>query len=246
VLRHSALTDRSIWIGFDPGTAETEAFAVARRSIRKWLSEPIQINMLSLHMLRTAGLYWRPTELRKGRLFDVISDAPMATEFAISRFLVPHIAESGLALFVDCDVMARVDIVQLFDAFEPSKACMVVKHDYSPKGTTKMEGQAQVPYARKNWSSVVLWNCDHPKVKVLTPDVVNAARGLWLHQFSWLHDDDIGVLDPCWNHLVGDCSPNPAAKLVHFTNGSPNMMGHEHCEFSEEWRAHHEAIGGRA
>jgi len=202
--------------------------------------------MLALNTLRAAGLYWRPTEMRDGRLFDVMSDAPMATEFAISRFLVPHVAETGLALFVDCDVMARVDVVPLFDAFDESKACMCVQHDYTPRATTKMMGQAQVPYARKNWSSVVLWNCDHPKVKLLTPEVVNAARGLWLHQFSWLHDDDIGALDPCWNHLVGDCPANPGAKLVHFTNGSPNMVGHEHCEYAEEWRAYHETIGSRA
>jgi hypothetical protein len=230
------LTDRSIWIGFDPRPAEVEAFAVARRSIRKWLSEPITINALNLGTLRNAGLYWRPTEKRDEQLWDVISGAPMSTAFAISRFLVPHLSGHGLALFVDCDVMARRDLVPLFDAFDYSKACMCVQHDYAPKGDTKMKGQAQLPYAKKNWSSVVLWNCDHPKTKALTPEVVNAARGLWLHQFSWLHDDDIGALDPCWNHLVGDCPPNPDAKLVHFTNGSPNMAGHEDCEFADEWR----------
>jgi hypothetical protein len=230
------LTDRSIWIGFDPRPAEVQAFAVARRSIRRWLSEPIPINALNLTTLKTAGLYTRPTEKRDEKLWDVISDAPMATAFAISRFLVPYLAQSGLALFVDCDVMARRDVVQLFDAFDASKACMCVQHDYTPRADTKMQGQAQLSYARKNWSSVVIWNCDHPKVKFLTPEVVNSERGLWLHQFSWLHDEDIGSLDPCWNHLVGDNRPNPDAKLVHFTNGTPNMVGHENCEFAEEWR----------
>jgi hypothetical protein len=230
-------SDKAIWIGFDPRPAEVEAFAVARRSIRRWLTEPITINALNLTTLRAAGLYYRPTEQRNGQMWDVISGAPMSTAFAISRFLVPYLSQSGLALFVDCDVMARTDLGQLFNAFDPAYACMCVQHQYEPKTDTKMQGQAQVPYARKNWSSVVLWNCDHPKTKILTPEVVNAERGLWLHQFQWLHDEDIGRLDSSWNHLVGDSPPNPNARLVHFTNGSPNMAGHEACEFADEWRA---------
>jgi hypothetical protein len=229
--------DRSIWIGFDPRPAEVQAFAVARRSIRRWLTEPIPINALNLSTLRNAGLYWRPTEKRDEQLWDVISNAPMSTAFAISRFLVPHLAQDGWALFVDCDVMARVDLARLFDQADPSYACMCVKHgEYVPKGSSKMEGQAQLPYAKKNWSSVVLWNCEHYKTRALTPEVVNAARGLWLHQFSWLHEEDIGELEPAWNHLVGEVPHNPDAKLVHFTRGSPNMAGHENCEFADEWR----------
>ena len=218
-------TDRTIWIGFDPRPAEAEAFVVARHSIRLWLTAPIPINMLNMQNLRAAGLYTRPTEYRGQQLWDTISNAPMSTEFAITRFLVPYLSGSGWALFVDADVMARTDLTQLFDLADPTKACMCVKHDYAPKTSTKMLGQKQTAYARKNWSSVVLWNCDHPKTKILTPEVINRERGLWLHQFSWLHDEDIGSLDACWNHLVGDSRPNPDAKLVHFTNGTPNM-GH--------------------
>ena len=227
----------SIWVGFDPRPAETQCFAVARQSIRQRLTMPIPISGVSLQQLRMAGLYTRPTERRDGKLFDVISQAPMSTEFAISRFLVPYIASYGWALFVDADVMARVNLCELFDQADRKKACMVVKHDYTPKGDVKMDGQAQTAYARKNWSSVVLWNCNHPGTKRLTPEMVNQRRGLFLHQFGWLDDADIGELDPCWNHLVGDKPPDPNAKLVHFTNGSPNMPGFESCEFADEWRA---------
>jgi hypothetical protein len=113
---------------------------------------------------------------------------------------------------------------------------MVVKHDYTPRGTTKMDGQIQTDYPRKNWSSVVLWNCKHAGARYLTPHVVNTARGLHLHQFSWLDDSDIGDLDPRWNHLVGEAPPRHDALLVHFTRGTPNMAGHEDCEFADEWR----------
>lgn len=227
----------SIWVGFDPRPAETQGFAVARQSIRRRLTMPIPIIGLRLDDLRERALYTRPTEMRDGRLWDVISGAPMSTEFAISRFLVPHLAGTGWALFVDADVMARTNLCELFAQMDRSKACMVVKHDYQPVGNVKMDGQVQTAYARKNWSSVVLWNCSHPATRRLTVEMINSMRGLELHQFTWLDDTDIGELDPCWNHLVGDKPPDPEAKLVHFTNGTPNMDGHEHCEFAEEWRA---------
>jgi len=226
----------SIWIGYDPRPAETQGFAVARNSIRRHLTIPIPINGLSLNLLRSIGLYKRETTRKDGRLWDVISENAMSTEFAISRFLVPRLARNGWALFVDADTMARTNLRELFDMRDDSKACMVVKHDYTPKSGFKMDGQLQLAYERKNWSSVVLWNCEHQATKALSLDMVNKERGLWLHQFSWLDDADIGELDASWNHLVGEMEPNPKAKLVHFTIGTPNMDGHEHCEFADEWR----------
>jgi hypothetical protein len=228
--------NRAIWVGYDPRPFEVEGFAVAQHSIYRRLSEEIPISGVRLDEVRARGLYQREVEMRDGRMFDPISQAPMSTEFAISRFLVPHLAKDGWALFVDCDVMARVDLVELFKQADPSKACMVVKHDYSPSNLTKMDGQTQTAYARKNWSSVVLWNCEHRGTRALTVDMVNTMRGLWLHQFTWLDDSDIGALDPHWNHLVGDNKRDPSAKLVHFTNGTPNINAYRDCEFASEWR----------
>lgn len=227
----------TIFIGFDPRPVEAMSFAVARHSIRRRLSAPIPILGLQLQELKEAGYYERAIEVRDGRLWDTISNAPMSTEFSISRFLVPLIARDGWALFVDADVLARVSLTELFACADTSKACMVVKHEnYRPSGEHKMDGQVQTAYARKNWSSVVLWNCDHPSTRRLTPEMVNVRPGLWLHQFSWLDDHEIGELDPCWNHLVGEVMPRPDAKLVHFTTGTPCVPGYEHCEYADEWR----------
>jgi hypothetical protein len=231
----------NIYIGFDP--RESAAFWVARNSIERRLRfHTIDTSSLNTKALRASGCYTRRHLRKEGRLWDVISDAPMSTEFAITRFLVPYLAQSGWALFVDADVMARADLNLLFAQGDPSKACMVVKHDYTPKTGFKMDGQIQTAYARKNWSSVVLWNCEHPGARALTPEVVNRERGLWLHQFTWLDDSDIGELDPAWNHLVGDHEPNPGARLVHFTNGTPDIAGFEDCEFADEWRAERKRI----
>ena len=228
---------RAIWIGYDPRPFEVEGFAVATHSIYRRLSEDIPINGVRLDQLRECGLYQRAVEKRDGKLFDPLSQAPMSTEFAISRFFVPHLTQDGWALFADSDVMARVDLVELFNEADPSKACMVVKHDYTPANTVKMDGQVQTSYPRKNWSSVVLWNCAHKGTRALTVEMINTVRGLWLHQFAWLDDNDIGALDPRWNFLVGEVPPDPTAKLVHFTNGTPNIEKYRDCEFADEWRA---------
>lgn len=228
---------RSIWVGFDP--RETDAFDVAVKTARAH-APGVEINAISLAELRKKGLYWRPTSRRSGQLWDLISDAPMSTEFAVSRFMAPILAGSGLALFMDADVMIRADLGELFDiaAADPGKAVWCVQHEHTPTSTVKMDGQIQTAYRRKNWSSVCLWRCDHPALRALTIDLVNTAPGRDLHRFSFLPDDAIGALDPCWNHLVGERPANPQAKIAHFTLGTPDMPGYEACEFAEEWFGH--------
>ncbi|AZV23763.1 hypothetical protein EJ079_21730 [Mesorhizobium sp. M7A.F.Ce.TU.012.03.2.1] len=230
----------SIWIGWDP--READAYAVARHSIRSHAIAPIPVRGVVLTDLRTGQHYTRPTLRHGGRLIDVLSrrddyDGAMATEFACSRFLVPKLAKSGWALFMDCDVLVRRDLLALFNQADPSKAVMVVKHDHRPAGTVKMDGQAQTLYARKNWSSVILWNVDHPANAGLTMDLVNSVPGRDLHRFCWLDDSLIGELDPQWNFLVGHSDPAIDPAIVHFTDGVPSMSGYEDCAYADEWRA---------
>lgn len=226
----------SIWIGFDP--REAGAFAVARHSIERRMTTPFPVRGLVLGELRAAGLYSRPTEKREpyGQLWDVISDAPMSTEFAISRFLVPYLCNyEGWALFVDGDVMARENLARLFDQADPGKAVQVVKHEFHPADTVKMDGQIQTTYHRKNWSSVMLINCAHEANRFLGLEAINSMPGRDLHRFSWLKDNQIGALDERWNHLVGHSKGKDPA-LVHFTDGTPEMHGFEDQPYADEWR----------
>jgi len=223
----------SIWIGYDP--REIEGFVVTTKSIRRSSSVQIPMRGLDLSDLRERDLYKRPTIRRAGQLWDVISSAPMATEFALSRFLVPHLAENGWALFMDCDMLVRKSLLTLFDQADESKAVMVVKHEFEPDNEYKMGGQIQTIYARKNWSSVVLFNCDHPSNKTLTLEYVNSAKGLDLHQFAWLKDHEIGSLDEKWNYLVGHGTEGIDPAVVHFTDGIPSVHGCENAEYSQEW-----------
>lgn len=223
---------RKIFIGYDP--REAEAFVVARRSMRRH-AYGIPIDAICLDDMRDLGLYTRTHSRRGNQLWDDISDAPMSTEFAVSRFLTPHLARSGWALFADCDVLARSSMHDLFAQADPSKAVMCVQHQYVPNNETKMDGQAQTIYARKNWSSVMLFNCDHPANKRLTVEMVNTLPGRALHAFCWLKDRDIGALEPGWNWLAGVSDPTIEPKLVHFTNGGPWFENCRNVPYADEW-----------
>lgn len=237
----------SIWIGFEP--RETEAFVVARESIYRFLPRHVPVKAVILDRLRRDGIYTRPTERRLGRLIDVLSktddyNGEMSTEFSVSRFFVKHLAEKkaerygsvGWTVFADCDVMVRSELSGLFDRLDESKAVMCVKHNHVPELSVKMDDCLQTRYARKNWSSVMAFNGDHPANKRLTLEMLNSLPGRDLHAFCWLKDGEIGELPPSWNWLVGHSS-GVEPKLVHFTDGIPTMTGFENVAYADEWRA---------
>jgi hypothetical protein len=181
-----------------------------------------------------SGILMRPTDLRGG-MFDLNSDAPCSTEFAIGRFAVPIIAQSGWCLFADGDGVFMRDPSSLMEYADASKAVCVVKHAPMRGEGIKMDGQIQTTYPRKNWSSVVLWNCDHSANARLNLTTLNQWPGRMLHAFAWLHDAEIGELPPEANWLVG-VQPKPARPIfAHYTLGTPNMPGLEDSEHAELW-----------
>ncbi|KAF0928766.1 hypothetical protein E2562_010646 [Oryza meyeriana var. granulata] len=219
-----------VFVGYDP--REHKAYEVCRRSLLRHASVPVDVRPIRQPELRAAGLYWRergPTE---------------STEFSFTRFLTPYLAGyRGWALFVDCDFLYLADIADLLacvaDADHLAVAC--VKHEYAPAEPTKMDGAIQTVYPRKNWSSMVLYNCGHPKnVAALTPDAVSTQTGAFLHRFAWLDDDEIGELPFAWNFLVGHNKVDPAdpatqPKAIHYTSGGPWFERYRNCDFAELW-----------
>lgn len=201
-----------IFIGYDP--AETVAFHVLSHSIHRNASKPVSITPLMLGQL--------PITRRR--------DPKQSTDFAFSRFLVPYLCNyEGISVFMDCDMLCRGDVWDLEEyAYAPVS---VVQHDYTTHASVKFRDQANINYGRKNWSSVMVF--DNSLCKALTPQYVNTAHGLDLHQFSWA--SAIGTIPKEWNHLVGEYKANPQAKLVHFTLGTPCFAKYRHCEFAEEW-----------
>lgn len=232
---------RQVYIGWDP--REGPAFRSAWHSLLNRCVFPPTIHALVLKRLELRGLLRRPTRRIHGQLWDDISEAPMSTEFAISRFLTPILAQRGLALYIDCDVVFLADVQQLFNFAkdDPSKAVWVVKHGRFTLPAmpnypeTKMDGQQQTLYARKNWSSVMLFNCDHPKNLGLNLELINNRPGRDLHRFCWLDDHEIGTLPPEWNWLVG-VQPKPYnVKLAHFTLGGPWLPNWKAQPYDDIW-----------
>lgn len=222
-----------VYIGYD--CREPEAYRVAVKSILA-KSPGTPITPLIIDRLESYGVLNRPID-RRGEIYDLISNAPCSTDFAISRFVVPHLAQTGWSLFVDSDIVLMRPLEELMELADPYKAVMVVKHQPLKESGVKMDGQVQTVYKRKNWSSVCLFNCDHPANHRLSLHDVNTRPGRDLHRFYWLHDSEIGELPPEWNWLV-NVNPKPEhPAIAHFTLGGPFTPGWKGAEHDDIWLA---------
>jgi hypothetical protein len=213
----------NVFIGYDK--RESVAYHVLSHSILRRASVPVTITPIALHHL---PYYTREKKAQ-------------STDFTFSRFLVPYMSGFvGQALFMDCDMLVRCDIKELFDKSSYNCDVHLVKHDYQTKEGEKFLGNRQVHYPRKNWSSLMLFNCWTSPCKHLLPDVVNKQTPQYLHRFEWTQDSRIVGLDKTWNHLVGDYEYDKDAKIVHFTYGTPCFPGYEKQDYADEWFAEFE------
>lgn len=220
-----------VYIGSDP--REQAAVDVAVKTLRE--VSGIEPELLDAERLRDAGLLWRIADHRGGQAYDLISNAPKSTAFAASRFLVPLLCQSRWALFTDCDVVFLRDPREMLTEIEPGKAVYVVQHDFTPTALWKMVNQQQTTYPRKAWSSVMLFDTQHPANRRLSTHDVNTRPGRDLHRLYWLADSEIGALAPRWNWLVNE-QPKPAdLALAHFTNGGPYLPGWKPAPNDDIW-----------
>jgi lipopolysaccharide biosynthesis glycosyltransferase len=207
-----------VFIGYDP--REAIAYHVCVNSIIRHASEPVAIIPLALNLFQDYQ--------------ETHGDG--SNSFIYTRFLVPYLMHwSGWAIFIDGDMLLRSDIKELWNLREGSKDVMVVKHEYQTRCRTKYLGSINENYPRKNWSSVILWNCSHFPNRVLTPEFVAQQPGSYLHRFSWLQDERIGELPPEWNWLPDEYGENPNAKLLHYTLGTPCFEEFAGTPQSQDW-----------
>ena len=213
----------TIYIGYDE--REATAYEVLKFSIERTASKPVQVLPLKKDILEHMEMYTRQSEIIKGQPYDTIDGRPFSTDFSFSRFLIPALnMYQGKALYMDCDMYVRSDISELFEICDMDYYPLwCVHHKYEPEHKTKMDGKEQHIYPRKNWSSLMMFNCGHDYNKRLTPEVVNTHTGRLLHSFGWLPDKeaDIGQIPEEWNWLDGHSDPDLNAKNVHFTTGGP-------------------------
>lgn len=206
-----------IFIGYD--ARETVAYHVCSNSIIRQSNSVVSITPLAINNLKYT---------------DTHQDG--SNQFVYTRFLIPSLMNyNGWALYIDSDTVLQDDITNLWNLKDDSKAVMVVKHNYKTKSNTKYLGSKNEDYPRKNWSSVVLWNCSHPSNLALTPNTIAMSTGSQLHQFSWLTDDKIGELPIEWNWLPDEYGVNQNAKLIHYTLGSPCFPEAKNTTMAERW-----------
>lgn len=214
-----------IFIGYD--NRIPVAFQALVHSITQRSSKPVLICPINLNNIK--DIFHR----------EMIS--LQSTEFSFSRFLAPYLSGyEGWSIFMDNDMILQEDIAKLWDLRDDRYAVMCVKHEHKPTEQKKFMGSIQTSYEKKNWSSVILFN--NPKCKALTPEYVNTASGLELHQFKWLGDDNlIGDLPLEWNYLAAynDTHEASVAKpsLIHYTIGGPFYPEFKDTEYAKEWFA---------
>lgn len=214
-----------VWVGWD--SRETEAYDVCKYSIKKHCPEAI-VEPIIQSDLRRRGVYTRDVDFKA------------STEFTITRFLTPYLMNyQDWAIFCDCDFLFNCNVKEIFELADPKYAVQVVKHNHQPFWEKiKMDQQRQTNYERKNWSSMMLWNCGHEKNKDLTKEVVNSVSPRFLHRFYHLRDEDIGELPLTYNflsmyyHALPD---NQVPKVIHYTSGTPLMEGHENDDYASTW-----------
>ena len=207
-----------IFIGYDEG--EKIAFHILSESIRRHSSVPVSITPLCLSNIPEFKREKQPNQ---------------STEFAFSRFMVPYLSNyKGWSIFMDCDMMFRSDIKDLWDLRTYRYSVMCCQHDYEPKQGVKFRGAKNEPFPKKNWSSMMLFH--NSQCTKLTPEYVNTATGLELHQFKWLERDHmIGNIPLEWNWLVGEYDYNEEAKNVHWTLGGPYFKDYARSDYADEW-----------
>lgn len=218
----------TIVVGFDQ--REAIAYHTFTQSIIEKSSLPVFFIPLALNALKGFK------ETHKDR----------SNDFIYSRFLTPYLNNfEGWAIFADGDMICQSDIRELWDLRDESKALLVVKHDYLTKTNRKYLGNINENYPRKNWSSLILWNCAHPKHSILTPDFISNQSGQFLHRFSWLDDSDIGDLPKEWNWLALEYPINNSAKIIHYTLGTPCFKEYRNTDMAEIWcDTHKRALQG--
>jgi len=213
------MTPLKIAIGYDP--REAICYHVLCHSIMSRASGPVQFIPISLQTLK--GIYERPRDPRQ------------STDFTYARFLTPWLSGPGTSVFLDSDMLCLCDIYELVAKAQEDRFSdvLVVKHDYEPLSGNKFLNQVQTKYPMKNWSSLMVFNGHRMAVKNLTPEYVNKATPMDLHQFKWA--GAVGALPVEYNHLVGEYEPNPHAKIVHYTLGAPCFRAYQNCEYAPEW-----------
>ena len=207
-----------VFVGYDP--REAIAYHVCTNSIIRNASAPVAIIPVALNLF---------TDYKE-------THGDNSNHFVYTRFLVPYLMDfRGRAIFIDGDMVVRGDVIELYESLQTAHDVAVVKHDYKTRMPVKYMGAPNEDYPRKNWSSVIVWDCQSYPNRRLTPDFVQKQPGSFLHRFAWIDDDRIQALPTEWNWLPDELGENTQAKLLHYTLGTPCFREFADTTQAAEW-----------
>jgi len=208
-----------IFVGLD--SSHPIAYEVCKFSIEKNTKLSLSIIPINKHTVRE---------------YNRTTDSTESTDFSFARFFTPYCSNyTGISIFVDGDFLFLDDIENLINLYDDRFAVMCCKHNYVPRNETKMDGKLQTRFPKKNWSSLMMFNNEHHKIRTLNPLTINGQSGAFLHQFKYLDDNEIGSLPLQWNWLVGwykePIDGKPSA--LHFTEGGPWLKEYKNVEYAD-------------
>ena len=209
-----------IFIGHD--SKYPQATKVCRKSMELH-NDNLDITYVDKEHLKRINFYGRE---------DVPGES---TEFSFTRFYVPMLCNyEGIAMFCDNDFVWKCDPLEI-EKYLGNNDIAVVKHKYYKANDTKMDGVKNKDYPRKNWSSLIIYNCS--KLRHLSKEYLDDARHSDLHELRWAKN--IGEIPRQYNHLVGiykkRYNPYSKIKALHYTSGGPWFDNYKEAELSEEW-----------
>lgn len=187
------------------------------------------------HSLNRHGVDPDWVDLKRMRKMGYTRKEDGSTEFAYTRFLVPYLCGyKGYAIFCDSDFIWR-DSPELMAPWVEDAPVYCVQH---PKmevaSNTKFRGNKNEWYPRKWWSSMMVFNCEHPDIiQNLTLENVNSKSPAWLHRMEWA--SSVGSIPQEYNHLVRYYEHNEDAVAIHFTEGTPMYHEYRNDDYAEEW-----------
>jgi len=241
-----------IFMGYDE--REPVPFSVAVQSLKDNSKTPNDIVVHPLYHkdLRAKGYFNRQWLIKEDGSYEDVKDGkPFSVQFSHSRFLTPFLAKKmgiyGPVMFVDCDFIFLTDVAKLFDfcreeMYKNDYPVMLVKHEYHPQNTRKMDNSVQTDYSMKLWSAMMMFDTRNKACDVLNPDTVNNRPGSWLHQFKWLDNPEkqIGALPETWNYVPGHSTERTGvlpkdADAIHYTEGGPWFSQYEDCYAGDIW-----------
>ena len=216
----------NIYLGYD--SSHSEIFDIAEASIHKSVEKHVDKMGYCHEFFHDYKVEVKKLDIAE---IDVYNReyANQSTEFTYSRFLIPYLENyEGFSFFIDDDYLWQWNPLSLFYFLDPKNALACVQYDFNTHDDTKFNGEKNVSYPKKLWSSMMIFNNGHEDCRKLTPEVVNTESGKYLHQFEWT--DMISKIPHDKIATEGyETEVKQSHHAVHYTRGGPWIKGMD-CE----------------